>query len=98
MLIMGLFISVVILLAIGVIQIFLFKLDVEDNQKKKKIYSNNVDMIRLDFTKEENISEIQAIYYDFANDIIDISEVEDRVEHLKTKEGITKGHFFRGVL
>lgn len=48
MLIMGLFISVVILLAIGVIQIFLFKLDVEDNQKKKKIYSNN----NLDFIND----------------------------------------------
>ena len=64
----------------------------------KKIYSNRVDMVRLDFTKEDKIREIQDLYYDFANDIIDIDEVEYRVEKLKTKEGITKGHFFRGVL
>lgn len=64
----------------------------------KKIYSNLVDMVRLDFTKENNIEEIQDLYYDFANDLIDIDEVEYRVGKLKTKEGITKGHFFRGVL
>lgn len=64
----------------------------------KKIYSNQVNMVRLEFTKENNISEIQNLYYDFANDNIDIDEVERRVEKLKTKEGITKGHFFRGVL
>ena len=64
----------------------------------KQIYQNNIDMVRLDFTKEENVAYIQAIYYDFANDIITLSEVESRVDKLKTKEGITKGHFFRGVL
>lgn len=64
----------------------------------KKIYNNQVDMVRLEFTKENNISEIQELYYDFANNNIDIDEVERRVEKLKTKEGITKGHFFRGVL
>ena len=64
----------------------------------KKIYSNQVDMVRLEFTKENNISDIQELYYDFANNNIDIDEVERRVEKLKTKEGITKGHFFRGVL
>ncbi len=64
----------------------------------KKIYSNNVDMVRLEFTKEDNIREIQDVYYDFANDNIDIDEVERRVDRLKTREGITKGHFFRGVL
>ena len=64
----------------------------------KQIYQNNIDMVRLDFTKEENIAYIQGIYYDFANDIITLSEVESRVDKLKTKEGITKGHFFRGVL
>lgn len=63
-----------------------------------KIYQNNVDMVRLDFTKEENILEIQSLYYDFANGKIGLSEVEGGVEKLKTKEGITKGHFFRGVL
>lgn len=64
----------------------------------KKIYQNNIDMVRLDFTREENMEEIQKIYYDFANDRIDLNEVESRVQRLKTKEGITKGHFFRGVL
>ena len=64
----------------------------------EKIYNNFVDMVRLDFTKENNISEIQSLYYDFANDIIDKEEVSKRVEKLKTKEGTTKGHFFRGVL
>lgn len=64
----------------------------------KKIYNNQVDMVRLEFTKEDNIREIQDVYYDFANDKIDIDEVERKVDKLKTKEGITKGHFFRGVL
>lgn len=63
-----------------------------------KIYNSYVDMVRLDFTKENNLRDIQNLYYDFANDDIDIEEVERRVEKLKTKEGITKGHFFRGVL
>lgn len=63
-----------------------------------KIYNSNVDMVRLDFTKENNIEDIQSLYYDFANYNIDIEEVEKRVEKLKTKEGATKGHFFRGVL
>ena len=64
------------------------------------IYNSHVDMVRLDFTIEDSkdIKEIQETYYDFANDYIDIEEVERRVDKLKTKEGITKGHFFRGVL
>lgn len=64
----------------------------------KKIYDSHIDMVRLNFTKEENIREIQSLYYDFANGNITIEEVEQRVKELKTKEGITKGHFFRGVL
>lgn len=62
------------------------------------IYNSHVDMVRLDFTVEDEIREIQETYYDFANNNIDIEEVERRVNNLKTKEGITKGHFFRGVL
>ncbi len=64
------------------------------------IYNSHVDMVRLDFTVEDNINikKIQETYYDFANNYIDIEEVERRVDKLKTKEGITKGHFFRGVL
>ena len=63
-----------------------------------KIYSSKVDMIRLDFTLEEEVKDIQAAYYDFANGKLDINEIERFVDKLKTKEGITNGHFFRGVL
>ena len=55
-------------------------------------------MIRLDFTLEEKVRNIQELYYDFANNIIDIKEVEKRVKDLRYKNGITNGHFFRGVL
>lgn len=63
-----------------------------------KIYDSHIDIVRLNFTKEGNIEEIQSLYYDFANGNISFEEVEGRVNDLKTKEGITKGHFFRGVL
>lgn len=67
----------------------------------KEIYSSGIDIIRLDFTFEkEGIREIQEIYYDYANGKINKNEVRDFVNKYKDilKNGITKGHYFRGVL
>ncbi|KNF07494.1 protease [Gottschalkia purinilytica] len=64
-----------------------------------KIYSSNVNLGRLDFTLEkDNINEIQSMYYDFANNKVDIKEVEKFVDYFKLNKGITKGHYFRGIL
>ncbi|MTI69784.1 MAG: U32 family peptidase [Firmicutes bacterium] len=63
-----------------------------------KIYDNNIEYVRLDFSTElEGINEIQRIYYDYAKNRIESDEVRKFVENFKNKVGITKGHYFRGV-
>lgn len=64
-----------------------------------QIYNNGIDMIRLDFTFEnEGIKEIQEIYYDYANNRIDREIVEKFIQNYRSKKHITKGHYFRGVI
>lgn len=64
----------------------------------EKIYHAGVDMIRLDFTIEDiEIKDIQDIYYDYSRDVIGIEEVRKFVSQYRAKNGITKGHYFRGV-
>ncbi|MGF7060751.1 DUF3656 domain-containing U32 family peptidase [Brassicibacter mesophilus] len=63
-----------------------------------KLYSNNVNMVRLDFTVEKEIRDIQTVYYDYANKIIDKDEVLNFLDYYKQKVAITKGHYFRGVI
>ncbi len=63
------------------------------------IYNKGVHSVRLDFTIEKNdIKEIQNVYYDYANGIINKATVKKFVDNYKNKSNITKGHFFRGVL
>lgn len=64
-----------------------------------QIYNSGVNMIRLDFTFEnENIKEIQEIYYNYANMKISKNEVTKFIEKYRNKNNITKGHYFRGVI
>ncbi|NLW22664.1 MAG: U32 family peptidase [Tissierellia bacterium] len=63
------------------------------------IYKCGVDMIRLDFTIEnEGINELQEIYYNFAKSVISKNEVESFIKDYKNINSITKGHYFRGVI
>ncbi|MTI49507.1 MAG: U32 family peptidase [Firmicutes bacterium] len=67
----------------------------------KEIYENGASLLRLDFTFEnEEIPEIQNIYYDFSKGHISIKEAKEFVNKYKSNlaNGITKGHYFRGVL
>ncbi|QIB27204.1 U32 family peptidase [Caloranaerobacter azorensis] len=64
----------------------------------KEIYNSKVDMIRLDFTFEDDIKEIQTMYYEFANDNIDEKNVVEFINKIKKSRGLTKGHYYRGVL
>lgn len=64
-----------------------------------QIYNNGVDMIRLDFTFEnEGIREIQEIYYDYANNRVGKEVVNKFIQDYRIKNYITKGHYFRGVI
>ncbi|WP_242851756.1 DUF3656 domain-containing protein [Caloranaerobacter sp. TR13] len=64
----------------------------------KEIYNSNVDMIRLDFTFEDDIKEVQTMYYEFANNNIAEKNIIEFVNKIKKNTGLTKGHYYRGVL
>ncbi len=57
-----------------------------------------VTSFRLDFTFEDDIREIQEMYYDYLNKEIDRDTVTAFVAAYKENVEITNGHFFRGVL
>jgi putative protease len=57
-----------------------------------------VTSFRLDFTFEENIAEIQEMYYDYLNKIVDRNEAVRFMDEFKLKNEVTNGHFFRGVV
>lgn len=64
-----------------------------------KLYDYGVDSIRLDFTFEKKgILEIQDNYYSFAKGLVSKEEAIKYVEKYKDTVGITKGHYFRGVI
>ena len=64
-----------------------------------QIYNTGVNMIRLDFTFEnEDIKEIQDFYYNYANRKISEDVVREFIEKYRDKKDITKGHYFRGVI
>ena len=64
-----------------------------------EIYNIGVNITRLNFTKKgEEIEDIINIYYDYINNNIDLGSVKDFVRKYKDATGITKGHYFRGVL
>ncbi len=59
----------------------------------------STDIIRLDFTSEESeIIEVQDVYYEYLNKRIEIDKVRQFVDKIRQDTGITKGHYFRGVL
>ncbi|NLX61147.1 MAG: U32 family peptidase [Tissierellia bacterium] len=62
-----------------------------------KIYDAAISFIRIDFTFEEEIEEIQDLYYSFAKGFISKEEVDLRLEKYRDK-GITKGHYYRGII
>lgn len=63
------------------------------------IYNSGVNMIRLDYTFErKGIDTIQNAFFDYANGDIKRKEVEEIINYYKGKTGITRGHYFRGVL
>lgn len=64
-----------------------------------KLYDNGVNTIRLDFTIEkDNIEELQDIYYEYAKGLISREEAFKYVKEFRGKSGITKGHYYRGVI
>lgn len=63
-----------------------------------KIRKAGVSNFRLDFTFEKNIKEIQDIYYDYLYNAIELQEVKAFMKEYKKTQGVTNGHFFRGVL
>lgn len=62
------------------------------------IYRSNIDIIRLDFTIEKEVEDIQNIYYDYANGKISNDYARRFINEFKKKSEITKGHFYRGVM
>jgi putative protease len=57
-----------------------------------------ITLFRLEFTVEEDIRDIQSLYYDYLNGKINRSEVDDFMKSYKLGNEITSGHYFRGVL
>ena len=64
----------------------------------KAIEEKGISMLRLDFTIEDKVHEIQRIYYDFLTNLIDRDTVEQFMNDYKKNNEITNGHFFRGVV
>lgn len=63
------------------------------------VYNSFVDYIRLDFTFEKDeISEIQDMYYKYSQNLINEDEIKNYITKLRDNNGITKGHFYRGVM
>lgn len=62
------------------------------------IVKSGISSFRLDFTFEDNIREIQEIYYDYLNGVIKKSRVLDFMTSYKKINEVTNGHFFRGVI
>lgn len=62
------------------------------------IKEKGVTLFRLDFTIEDDIREIQSLYYDHLYGNISRSEVDDFMKVYKLRNEITNGHYFRGVL
>ena len=62
-----------------------------------RIYNQGVDTVRVDFTFEREVGEIQDMYYSYGKGIISKEDVEIFLEKYKDK-GITKGHYFRGII
>lgn len=72
---------------------FMLLEDLED------IFDKGVDMVRLDFTfEEDNIRLIQETFYDVANQNIDRNKALEIVDDIRRNSEITKGHYYRGVL
>jgi len=63
-----------------------------------EVQKSGVTSFRLDFTFEENITEIQEMYYDYLNKIVDRNEAVRFMDEFKLKNEVTNGHFFRGVV
>ncbi|MBS4537982.1 U32 family peptidase [Clostridium sp. D2Q-11] len=60
---------------------------------------NSIDIIRLDFTfDDELIEEVQKKYYDNINNKLDLGDIKILKENLNERNGYTRGHLFRGVL
>jgi len=57
-----------------------------------------ITSFRLDFTFEDDIRDIQEMYYDCLNGMIDKNTVINFMNDYKAKTEVTNGHFFRGVL
>jgi putative protease len=62
------------------------------------VQKSGVTSFRLDFTFEENISEIQEIYYDYLNNKVGKNDAISFMNEYKSKNEVTNGHFFRGVV
>ena len=62
------------------------------------ITNAGVDIIRLDFTNEMEIRDLQIVFYNYLNKNIDINQVNRFMEEFKQESFITNGHYFRGIL
>lgn len=62
-----------------------------------RIYDAHVSFMRIDFTFEEEIEEVQNMYYSFAKGFISKDELDIFLEKYREK-GITKGHYYRGII
>mgnify|MGYP001027617209 FL=1 len=68
-------------------------------EELEDIYNSGINMMRLDFSFEkEGIEIIQNAFYDYINGNLRKKEIEEIIDYCKEKTGITRGHYFRGVL
>lgn len=68
-------------------------------EELEEIYNSGINMMRLDFSFErEGIETIQKAFYDYINGNLGKKEIEEITDYCKEKTGITRGHYFRGVL
>lgn len=61
------------------------------------IKEKGITLFKLDFTIEDDIREIQSLYYDHLCGNMSRSEVDDFMKVYKLRNELTNGHYFRGV-
>lgn len=64
-----------------------------------EVYKSGINILRLDFTfeKNEDIKEILDSHINIIKNNFKMDQDESEIYEKLKKEGITKGHYFRGV-
>ncbi|WP_233242592.1 DUF3656 domain-containing U32 family peptidase [Sporanaerobacter acetigenes] len=68
-------------------------------EELNNIYDSGVNMIRIDYTfEEDDIYSIQEAFYEYIHGNLNERDLEMFLDFHRKNTGLTRGHYFRGVL